>query len=189
MALSERDRRTLILGGVGLGTIGLYVLVVGPLWSRYDAMLDRHQRLAEQTARVVFEAERAEYMQGQVAEWEAKAGKLTPPKPYGEQITAVSDRIMTASQAGANVRNSNWSAPTPWPDDPTLQVAQVHLEAEADWENVFRFIAAVYRIEGVLSVEEMDLSSDPKRGGKVTIRLSVSVLIKAAQQGKGLWAG
>jgi hypothetical protein len=59
----------------------------------------------------------------------------------------------------------------------------VLLEADADFEPVFKFIDALYRIDGVLSVENLDLTGDPKKGGKVHVRLTISVLVKSRQTG------
>jgi hypothetical protein len=188
MAMTQRDKRALVLGGVGVGVIALYLLAIEPGIRRYEAMIKRHDTLAVQAARFAWEAERNHYMDGRIAECEAKAGKLTKPGSYSEQITTVSNEIVTASQSsGAQVHNSIWSAPTAWPEDPSLAVARVQIDAEADWESVFKFIAALYRVSGVLSVEEMELTSDQKKGGKVSMRLSISVLVEA-QQGSGIWA-
>jgi hypothetical protein len=69
--------------------------------------------------------------------------------------------------------------------------------AEAGWENVFKFIAALYRIPGLLSVEQMDLTvaagapgggppgmppgmgGAPGQPGRLGTRLTASVLVAA----------
>lgn len=188
MALTQRDRRALLLGGAGIVVLGLYMWVIEPAATAYATMVGTHGQRAERAARLAWEAERARYMDERVTEFEANAGSLGTPKSYSEQITSVSEQLVGAAQAGgAQVRNSTWSAPAPWAEDPSLALARLLIDAEADWEGVFKFLNAVYRIPGVLSVEELDLNSDPKKGGKVAIRLTISVLVQASSQGAGLW--
>jgi hypothetical protein len=183
MALSPRDRRALVLGGAGLAAILGYLFVIEPLWDRYDALVTRHQHLETQLTQAARKRQREQVARQRIADWEARTAALVQPRPYGEQITRISDGIVSASQqTSAQVRNANWAAPTVWPEDPALEMTVVRLEAEADWEAVFRFIDALYRLDGVLSVEELDLSTDPRKGGKVTMRLTVSVLLAADSQ-------
>ena len=86
------------------------------------------------------------------------------------------------------MKNSNWTGAKAWPENPSLEIASINIDAEAGWENVFKFVAALYRIPGVLSVERMDLPGKSKKGGKLTLRLTVSVLIKAAPRDEDRWA-
>jgi len=60
--------------------------------------------------------------------------------------------------------------------DPKLQKASFVMEAEAEWEKIFQFINALYAIEGVLSVEHVELKSE---GGKLKVAMTVSVLVMA----------
>jgi len=187
MNISERDKRALTFGGVAVGAIAAYLIAISPLLNRYDAMVSEHDKAAAKIARILGEERKAAYQAQQIAEWERKASELTDPKPYSEQITAVSHKLVGAYQAnGMQVKNSNWTQPTPWPDDRSLSLATIHIDAEADWENVFKFIAAVYRIEGVMSVERMELTGDPKKPGPLTVKLAVSVLVRS--EGDNRWA-
>ncbi len=180
MNLSGRDRRALILGGAVLAVIATYVFIAGPLLARYDALVTEHDRLAGTVARIVRDDRKAAYQTGLVAEYEKKAGPLTSPKPHSQQITAVSNRLVEAVQAGGiQMKNSYWTKPVPWAEEPALALASLHIDAEAPWENVFRFLAALHRIEGVLSVERLDLSGDPKKPGPLAMKLVVSVLVQA----------
>ncbi len=186
MALNERDRRALHLGALGLGAVAAYLGLIEPALNTYDAVALAHEQQAASVSRHVSDRQRDRYYDGRIAEWERENGKLSPPRPYSEQITTVSEQVVTASQGnGTQVRNSSWSAAMPWGDEAGVALATLHLEAEADWENVFKFVAALYRIEGVLSVEQIDMSSDPKKGGKVDLRLDVSVMVQPQEQGRG----
>jgi len=193
MEISERDKRALKLGGLGLGIIAAYFLVVEPLISSYDGLVADHKVLAAKVKRVIYENRKTKYLIERIAECEEKSGELLPPKPYSEQITTVGDKITTAAQkTGVEMKNSTRTAAKPWPDDPTLEMALIHVDAQAGWENVFKFIGELYRIPGVLSVEQMNLSSGPKKGGKITLTLTVSVLVQASpegKQGRQQWAG
>ncbi len=189
MTLSERDRRAVILGAGGLGVLLVYLFVIEPTAGAYAELTNDHARLAGRLARQRFESDEAAYYTKRVAEWEARAEPLAPPKPFDEQANHVGEGIVAAAQQNqVKLENTNWSLPTAWPDDPALGLAGLQLEAEADWEPIFKFITAVYAIEGVLSVEEMELSGDPKKGGKLSLSLGVSVLVKADPRAGGLWA-
>ncbi len=207
MALSERDRRAIVMGAIGLGLIAAYMFAVEPLAKAYDRWITEHDHLAARLARTVRDNRKAEYFTSQIAEFEQTAGVLVPPAPYSEQITTVGEQIMTAAQAGGvSLRGSTPTAPVPWAEDPSLEVALLHIDAESAWpgppaasgawENIFKFIAGLYRIPGVLSVEQLDLSSDAKKGGsdggkqggKITMRLSVSVLVASGAKGETAWS-
>jgi len=188
MVLSDRDRRALKLGGTVLAVAAAYFLVIDPLWGWYDARASQHSRATEQVARAVGRQRKADYYARQVADWEDKSGRLTTPEPYARQITEVSGRIMAAAQqAGVQVKGTTPTAPAVWPDDPTLQRASILIEADAEWEGVFRFIAGLYQSEGILSIEELDLSGDAKKGGRINLKLTVSFLVQA-EAGGARWS-
>ena len=188
MVIGERDRRALILGGIALGVLAVYFLGIEPLWGWYDARVSEHSRATEQVARAVGRQRKAAYYEQQVVAWESKAGRLTAPRPYAQQVTEVGGRIMAAAQqAGVQVKGTTSTAPTVWPDDPSLQRASILIEAEAEWESVFRFIAGLYQAEGILSVEEINLAGDAKKGGQLTLKLTVSFMIQA-EAGGARWS-
>jgi hypothetical protein len=188
MVISERDQRTLKLGAVALGVLAVYFLGIEPLWGWYDAKVSEHARASEQVARAVGRQRKAAFYTQQVADWEAKAGPLTTPKTYAQQLTEVSGRIVEAAQqSGVQIKGATPTAPGMWADDPGLQRASILIEAEADWESVFRFIAGLYRAEGILSVEEMDLAGDAKQGGRLHLKLTVSFMVQA-EAGGARWS-
>ncbi len=186
MALSERDRRALILGGAALGIIAAYLLVVKPLVNGYHGLLREHDAVAQAAARKVYEQRKADYLTAAVKEWEDKAGTLSPPKPYSEQITAVGERIVAAAQeSGVQLQGTTPSAASAWPGDGQVSQATMQIEAQSNWESVFKFVAALYRIPGVVSVETMDLTGE-KGGEKLKLRLGVSVLVAPVSEKR--WA-
>jgi len=186
--LSEKDRRALILGVITLGVIAVYFFGIEPLWTRYDELTSRHETHAAKIARIIVNERKAKYYAVQVAEREEKVGELLPPKLYSEQINSVSEKVVTAAQkSGIKLKGLSYPAPIAWPDDPALKQASILIDAEVDWENVFKFVAALYRLEGVLSVEQMELSSG-KKGGKLTAKMKVSVLVKAPEQSENPWS-
>jgi len=188
MTLSERDRRALILGGIGLGVIVFYLLILDPVANWYSDLAGEHQRLANQIAQTIYEKDKERHNAELVAKWEQDKGPLSAPKPYSEQITAVSNEIVAAGKkSGIKLKNTTPRAAVPWVDDPKLKRASIIIDAETGWENVFKFIAALYRIDGVLSVESMHLSSSSKKGGKMTLKMTVSVMVQAGQGGKKPW--
>ena len=207
MEISRRDRRALLLGGVGLGLIAMYFLAIEPLASAYAKLVADHDRLAAKVARRIHDNRKAEYYAGRLKEYEQTAGELSGPKPYDEQITAVGEQIIAAAQkSGVQLRGATPTAAVPWGNDPTLEMALFHIDGEVrwenlmtagrGWENVFKFIANLYRIPGVLSVERLDLSgerkkgspNDPSQGGKIALRLAVSVLVEATPSREEPWA-
>jgi hypothetical protein len=215
VALSTRDRRALILGGVGLGVIALYLLVIEPLADAYGELVGDHERLAARVARTIHDNRKAAYYAERLADYEQSAGELLPARPYDEQITAVGEQITAAAQqSGIQLQGFTPTSAVPWGQDPALALALFHIDAEtswpqlkraaSSWENVFKFVAALYRIPGVLSVERLDLSSEtsrraggppgrggpggPSQGGKITLRLAVSVLVEATPQSEAMWA-
>jgi hypothetical protein len=184
MALSERDRRAVIMGGIGLGLIVLFIAVIEPLASQYAGLVAEHERCASQVARALYSQKKNAWLARQVAQYEENNGPLSPLKPCGEQVSAVGEQIVAAAQAnGVQLKGTTPTAATPWPDDPSLEMAIVRIDAEAEWEKAFGFIAALYCVNGVLSVEQMEMTSDPKKGGKITLRLGVSVLASKAANG------
>ncbi len=226
MALSARDRRAVALGGAALGVIGVYLLVVEPLARTYDRMVGEHEQLAAKVARVLRDQRKAEHFAAQIREHEQLFGELLPPRPYDEQITAIGGQLVAAAQmSGVMLRGSTPTAATPWAEDPALELASFVIDAEvlwrnpmapegggneevptpeAAWENVFKFVAGLYRIPGVLSVEQLELATDQRRGGesgaggpgggspggpggsgqgaRMTARLTVSVLVAGTSQ-------
>lgn len=183
MAMSQKDRRALVMGGVVLGLIALYFFVIEPLAVGYADMNREHDAVASRVARLVYNQKKNAYLTSQIAEYEENNGLLEAPKPYDVQITAVGEQIVTAAMSnGLQLKGTTPGAPVAWPDDPALEMSVVRIDAEAEWEKVFGFIGALYRVPGVLSVEQMELTSDPKKGGRITVRLGVSILAAKAAE-------
>ncbi len=188
MVLNDRDRRALRLGGIVLAALAVYFLGIEPLWGWYAGRASEHSQASEKVARAVARQRKADSYAQLVADWESRAGRLTPPGPYARQVTEVSGRIMSAAQrAGVQIKGTTPTAPAVWPDDPALQRASILIEADAEWESVFRFIGGLYQSEGILSVEEMDLTGDAKQGGRLNLKLTVSFMVQA-QAGGGRWS-
>jgi hypothetical protein len=189
MALSERDRRALVLGGVGLLAIGVYVFGIEPAWSWYDGIVAEHESQAARLGRVRSNEAKADYYTRQIEQWEKEIGVLSPPRPYSEQVSAVTEKIIGAAQPnGTELKGISPAAPAVWPEDPKFDRAAVLVDAEAAWPDIFKFIDALYRTEGVLSVEQLEFAGDPKKGGKLTVKLNVSVLVLAPEESQGGWS-
>jgi type II secretion system (T2SS) protein M len=188
MEISQRDRRAIILGGIGLGVVVLYLLIIEPTMNYYDNLVDEHTVLAAKVARVMRDKQKQPYMKEHLKECEDRYGSQSEPQSYSQQITMVSERLMIASRCGVKLKNSHWAAAKPWADDPTLELAQIQLDTEGNWASVGKFLGELYRLDGVLGIEQMDMSGDPKKGGKITLRLTVSVLVKSDQQNRNPWA-
>lgn len=189
MEMTQRDRRALIAGGGALALIAVYFGIIEPVGARYNDLYQAHETAAAELARVVPKLQKSAWQAGQVVEFEKNSGPLGAPKPRDQAITSAGAEIIAAAQSsGIELQGTTPGAPTPWPDDPGYQMLLVQIDGKADWENVFKFIAALYRIEGVLSVEQMDLSaSDPRKPGKLNLRLSVSLLLQADTSGGPGW--
>ena len=188
MALSERDRRALIVGGAALLVLALYFGVVEPVGGGYQHMVKDHDSTAARLARVLSDRQRRVYRLEQVRDWEAKTGPLGAPKPHDQAISTVGSAIVAAAQSNnIELQGATPGAATPWGPDPQLLQSIVQIDAKSEWENVFKFIAALYKIDGVLSVEQMDLSGDPKNPGKLSLKLGVSVLLQGDAAGGGKW--
>ncbi len=184
MEITQRDRRALVYGGLGLGIIFLYLFVVEPLLDRYDKLVLEHKTLSAKLAHSMRDSKKVKYLSEYVKSEEERTGTISNLRPYSEQITAMSEKIMTAGQCGVRIKNSSWVAPRLWPEDPKLEMAQIQIDAEGDWEAVCRFLAALYKTDGVFSVEQMDLSG---KGGRITLKLTVSVLVQATLSEKDRW--
>ena len=184
MTLTSRDRRALILGGATLALAGLYIFALEPGLAWYDGLTADHGKLAGQVAELHKRNQMRAWRRRQLAKWEEEAGPFTLPKPYDEQVTTVGREVMAAAQkSGLEIKNSSWAAPRVWSANPSVALATMQIDAETQWQNVFKFIAAAYRVPGVLSVESLGLTGDPKKGGKLTVRLSLSVLVQPASEG------
>ena len=189
MAISEKDRRALTLGGVALGVIILYFVVIEPLAVGYQSMVSNHATLSAKVDRLVRERHQAESLAAEIHDWEQKAGPLSSPRPYSEQVNRVGEQIIAAAKAsGLQFQDAVPGTPVPWIANARLEQVMIQIDAEAEWEPIFRFIAAVYRIDGVLSVEQLDLTGDQKQGGKLKVRLGLSVLAEAAPAGDKRWS-
>lgn len=208
MALSTRDRRALVAGAVGLAVLGVHFLGIEPAARAYGRLSDEHDRLAAQLARTRQNQAKAAYYRQRIADCEKDAGELRAPRPAAEQITAVAAALMTAAQqSGVQLRTVTPAAPSPWGDDPALVVALLQIDAEVAWPkadlapqawgNIFKFVRQAYRIPGVLSVERCDLGSElppgppnnPNVGGKINVRLTLSVLTAAVREDDAPWRG
>ena len=186
MALNARDRRAIVMGVAALVVMAGYLLVLRPAIRSYRNLVREHDTAKRAVGRRIDEQRKAEFLAARVKEWEDKAGELGPPKPYGEQMAAVGERIVAAAQeSGLQLQNTSPAAATAWPDDARIAQALVQIEAQAEWENVFKFVAALYQIPGVLSVEQMDLTGE-KGGGNLKVRLSVSVMVVPTSENR--WA-
>ncbi len=181
MVISERDRRAILLGVSALGLIAVYLLAIAPAVRGYRDLVDRHDRAESLVDRRIEKERKARVLAIRVKEWEAKAGEFEPARPYSEQISAVGERIVAAAQeSGVNLQGTTPGTATPWPDDVRAAYTPVQIEAQAGWENVFKFVAALYRIPGVISVEQMDLNGEGKGSENLKVRLSISVLVAPA---------
>ncbi len=189
MAISERDRRALWVGGFGLALLAAYFLAVEPLWGRYEQMSSAHASAAAKLSRLIANNRKADYYAAQVAKMEEQVGPLTEPKPYSEQISTVTGQVIASAQAnGVELKGATPAAAVAWADEPRLQRASIIIDAEAEWTNALQFINALYAVEGILSVEQMDLSGDAKKGNKLTFKLVVSLLAQAPQEGASPWS-
>ncbi len=189
MALSDRDRRALILGGIGLLLLGAYVFGLEPAWAWYDGIIAEHDTQAARLARVRSNEAKADYYTRQIEQWETEVGTLSPPRDYSEQVSAVTERLIGAAQTnGMELKGISPAAPAVWPEDPRFDRAAVVMDAEAGWPDVFKFIDALYRTEGVLSVEQLELAGDPKKGGRIGVKLNVSVLVLAHEENQVGWS-
>lgn len=194
MTMSERDRRAVKLGAAALAAMGVYFGVVEPIHGRYQRLVDWHRASAEKIKRNIEEQRRLAVQEEQVKSWEEKVGPLLVERTYSEQMTTVGSRILAAAgDCQVQIQGVTPTPATPWVDSwagsgetggPSLEQATINFEAQGGWENAFKFVAALYRIEGVLSIEQIELSSDPKKGGQLTMRLAMSVLMRASAEGK-----
>jgi hypothetical protein len=197
MNVSERDRRAIGVGTFAVVGLGVYFLVIEPLAVRYSAMVRAHRNAAIDIKHNGLESQELSVREGQVKAWEEKAGTLVPERLYGEQMTAVGSNIIAAAgESQIQLQGAAPATPTPWvdtsarsmaapgPGEPPLAQAVINIDAQGGWENAFKFMAALYRIDGVLSVEQLEITGDPKQGDKLKLRLAVSVLMKASAEGK-----
>ncbi len=179
MTLSERDRKALKMGVIGVALIASYILAIEPMAKAYANLQADHDRIAAKVARAMHNVRKVEYYTQRLAEYEEAVGELSPARPYDEQISSTGEQIITAAQqGGVQLQGFTPTAGVVWADDPTLQTVMFRIDAEADWGNVFKFIRSLYRIPGVLSVESLDLSSDPEKGGKIKMGMTISALAK-----------
>jgi hypothetical protein len=189
MAISKRDQRALILGGLALGVIGVYFYGVEPLLAWHDRLLADHRQGAATIARILDDREKAERWTRMIEDRELECGELVEPTEYSEQITRLTqDIIDAAGKAGVELRESTPSSAVAWPDDPALQRATFTVKAKVGWENVFKFVDALYHVSNVLSVESFELGTDPKKGNEMTVELQISVLVKAPQTSESPWS-
>ncbi|NLX07909.1 MAG: type II secretion system protein M [Phycisphaerae bacterium] len=190
MNLTQRDKRALTLGAIGLAAIAGYLLIIEPALTSYDELRATHAANAAKVAKLLLDRQKSVYLSTKLDQWREKAGEFAPPDEYGRRMTVVGDGLVAAVQRGGlQLKHSTWSATRSWNEDPTLALAMLQIDGEAGWENVFKFIAELHRIPGVLSIESLDLSGDPKKGGNLTVRMTVSVLVKAAEKGPKRWPG
>lgn len=185
MEISARDRRA--LGGLGVAFVMVlgYLFVVEPLCEKYEAMVTEHSNLAGRLSRIRRADQEAKYLAGKVAELEEKGIDLSPPTFYYDQVNMVSEKIHTAGQqTKTKLKSLKPATAKSFPDDRTLQIAMISLEGEGGWEDVFKFMAALNRIPGVLSVEKFKLKG---KGGKLNLQMTVSVLVKAEPRKEGPW--
>lgn len=191
MNLTPRDRRALAYGGGALLAIAIYFGVIENVAEWYGDIRTEHRRAAEKIHHAVNASRQLSEFESSIESWQHKAGVLVTTRPYSEQITAIGSRIVAvAGESGVQLQGATPTVPTPWTDGTgfasaggasadAMEHALINIDAQAEWENIFKFIAALYHVEGVLSVEQMDLSGEAK-AGPLKMRLSVSILMKAS---------
>ncbi len=187
MKLSERDRRAVLLGAAGLGLLVAYLYGVEPGLDWYEHLRADHERASGQLAKQAYEAQERVFLAGQVARWEQGSGVIERPRPYSEEVTRLGARIVAAAQeSGVELKGSSSTPPVPFMDDAALDMVTLLVDFNCQWEQFFKFVDAMYKTPGVLSVEQASINGDPKKGGKLDVKLTVSVLVKAGQrQGAG----
>jgi type II secretory pathway component PulM len=187
MEISSRDKRAIVFGAIGIAIIAVYLCAVEPALAAYDRICGEHCRLTDRVTKALRENDSTRLARGAsaLAEAEKRYGAISTPKGYSEQMTCVSDRITTAGQCGVQIKNTSWIAAKQWPDDAGLQMAQVQIDAEGDWDSLCRFLAALNHTEGVLSVEQIDIGAGSP--GRLHSRLTLSVLVQADTQTKDRW--
>ena len=185
MEITPRDMRAIRMGGAGVGVLVVYFFLFEPIIDHYDRIFENHDVLAAKVSRIYRDNNASPAMEKYIAECEGLVGPLVAPDVYSREITQVSNNVMTAGQCGVRIKNTTWVAPRPWPDDPKLQMATLQIDCEGQWESMCRFIAALYRTEGIFSIEQMDMTGDVKKGGMITMKLTVSVLVQAEAQNAG----
>jgi hypothetical protein len=185
MELTKRDRRAIVWGGIGLGIVLIYLWIIEPVMDRYGEMTADHAILSSRVSAMIRDQRAMPVMEKYVRDCEGKVGPMAEPEFYSGEITKVSDNIMTAGQCGVQIKNTRWIAPKPWPTDPKLSMAQVQIDCEGQWENICRFLGALYRTAGIFSVEQMDMAGDVQKGGMITMKLTVSVIVRSAPQEQG----
>jgi hypothetical protein len=185
MELTKRDRRAVIWGGAGLAVILVYLWLIEPVLNRYDALAAEHTRLGAQAASLLGDERAMPAMEKYIGDCETKVGPMAVPGLYSSEMTKVGDKIMTAGQCGVQIKNTRWISPRPWFDDPKLSMAMVQIDCEGQWESVCKFLAALYRTEGIFSVEQMDMAGEAQKGGTITMKLTVSVIVQSATQEQG----
>ncbi|HEX2922532.1 MAG TPA: hypothetical protein VHS28_00710, partial [Chloroflexota bacterium] len=62
MALSQRDRRAILVGGVGLCLVLLYLFVIEPAALAYADLVAEHERLAGKVARAIYTQKKNAYL-------------------------------------------------------------------------------------------------------------------------------
>lgn len=186
MELTKRDRRAVVWGGSGLVIVLVYLWMIEPVLNRYDEMRVGHAIFSSHVASLIQDQRATPVMEKYISDCESKVGPISEPELYSGEITKVSDNIMTAGQCGVQIKNTRWIAPRPWAMDPKLSMAQVQIDCEGQWESVCKFLTALYRTSGIFSVEQMDMSGDVQKGGMITMKLTVSVIVRSAPQAQGL---
>ena len=122
MALSERDRRALIMGAAVLVLLAVYIKGIRPLSAWHDGLVTVHAADAHSVDRILADQDKAARWKKQIEKREPEVGELMPPAVYSEQITRLTEQILAAAgKSGVELKESTPSAATSWPEDPALQ--------------------------------------------------------------------
>jgi Tfp pilus assembly protein PilO len=184
VALNERDKRAIRWGGPAIGLLFAAIFVFGPLLDRWDAMTAEHDSLVEQSANHFDQLTMKRRMQRSIASLEEEIGPFQEPLEYNRQITRLDKAVgEAAKKSGVALKVVRRQESEAIRGFTAYRMAGVRIQLDAPLGKLAEFLHRLEQTPGVVSVERLDLTADPKKPNQISTQMRISTFVLPQREG------
>ncbi|MBN2210085.1 MAG: type II secretion system protein M [Sedimentisphaerales bacterium] len=178
LKLNKRDRRALIVGGICVGLMLVYVLLIGPWLKRWSQVRADLSVLENRINQLAGQNDAGKAQQRILAE---KTPVLALPNNSEDQrLIFKKAMIQQARQSGLALSNIKYAAEKKATDaDYSLLLLEGRINGPT--EMILKYLADLYRNEHVCAIENLELITQENERDKQQFSLTVSTVIKQAK--------